>query len=122
MSRFLTLGICAITCLSMAYAVEKPDWWQYKSFKGSYLIYSNDLGEEQPPTKTDRKASFMVTGSVAKDMFDSMYPDDKNSCSSNPGYRERNKGNVSCTHDKDGYTCHFGFNLRTGQSIAGATC
>jgi len=122
MKKFLASGICAITSLTIAYAGEKNDWWQYKSFKGSYLIYSNHLGEEQAPTQTERNASFMVTGAVAKDMFDSMYPDNKNGCSADPGYRERNKGNLSCTLDKDGYTCHFGFNLRTGQSIAGASC
>ena len=122
MKRLLASALGAITGLSIAYAVEKPDWWEYKSFKGSYLIYANDLGEEKAPTQTDRKASFMVTGAVAKDMFESMYPDAKNGCSASEGYRERNKGNVSCTLDKDGYTCHFGFNLRTGQSIPGATC
>lgn len=122
MKKILGVGIGAMAALSMTYAVETSDWWQFKSFTGSYLIYSNDLGEEQPPTQTDRKASFMVTGQVAKDMFESMYPDAKDRCSSSKGYRERNKGNVSCTHDRDGYVCHFGFNLRTGQSIPGATC
>jgi hypothetical protein len=122
MKRFLTLALSAITTLSLAYAAEKGDWWQYRTFKGSFLIYSGELGEEKPPTTNDRKVSFSVTGSLAKDLFDSMYPDAKEACSDDKGYRERSKGNVTCVLDKDAYTCHFGFNLRTGASIAGATC
>jgi hypothetical protein len=122
MSRLLGVALGALTALSFAYAAEKSDWWQYKSFKGSYLIYSGDLGEERPPKQNDRKVSFMVKGPLAKEMFDSMYPDAKERCSDDKGYRERNKGNVSCTNDRDGYVCHFGFNLRNGESISGASC
>ncbi|CDG84870.1 hypothetical protein [Janthinobacterium agaricidamnosum] len=117
----LILSVSAIAVLSLAYAGEK-NWGEYKPFKGSYLIYSNDLGEQEPPTRNDRKISFMVTGTIAKDMFDSMSPDSKDSCSSDKDYRERNKDNVSCTLDHGEYACHFGFNLRTGKSIAGAIC
>lgn len=122
MKNIIRLAIGAISLLSVAYADDKNDWWQFRPLKGSYLIYSGDLGEEQAPTKNDRKVSFAVTGAVAKDMFDSMYPDAKERCSDDKNYRERNKGELTCTHDRDGYSCHFGFNLRTGKSIAGATC
>lgn len=122
MKLLIGLALGAIAVLSVAYAAEKNDWWKFKPFKGSYLIYSGSLGEEQPPTQTDRKVAFMVTGALAKEMFDSMYPDAKDQCSDDKDYRERNKGQVSCTQDKDGYACHFGFNLRTGESIPGANC
>lgn len=122
MKRFLALALGAIASLSLVFAAEKGDWWRYKPIKGSYLIYSGDLGEEQPPTASDRKISFAVSGPLAKEMFDSMYPDAKEACSDDKGHRERYKGNVSCVSDPDGYTCHFGFNLRTGASISGATC
>ncbi|GAB2875878.1 hypothetical protein GCM10027277_51490 [Pseudoduganella ginsengisoli] len=67
--------------LSLAYAGETRDWWQY-----------------WPYAKEAEK------------------------CSSDKGYRKRNKGEVSCIHDRDGYRCFFGFDLRTGNSISGATC
>ena len=112
MKRSLALALGALATLSLAYAAEKGDWWQYKPFKGTYLIYSGELGEEQPWTASDRKISFSVSGPLAKEMFDSMYPDAKEACSVDKGHRERYKGNVSCVRDPDGYTCHFGFNLR----------
>lgn len=122
LSGIIVIGVLA--GLSLAYAGEKNDWWQYKSFKGSYLIYSGSLGEEQPPTSKDRKVSFNIAGPLAKEMFDSMYPDVKEQerCSSDKDYRERNKGEVSCIHDHDGYKCFFGFDLRTGKTISGAIC
>jgi hypothetical protein len=125
MKRLSGLAFGALlAALSLAYAGEKNDWWQYKDFKGSYLIYSGSLGEEQPPTAKDSKVSFNVSGPIAKQMFDSMYPDAKEQdrCSDEKGYRERNKGELSCIHDKDGYRCFFGFDLRTGKSISGAIC
>jgi hypothetical protein len=122
MKRAFALALGAIVTLSVAYAADQGDWWQYKPFKGSYLIYSGVLGEEQPPTSGDRKVSFSVSGPLAKEMFDSMYPDAKEACSNDKGHHERYKGKVSCVHDLDGYTCHFGFNLRTGESISGASC
>lgn len=122
MKRTLAFTLGALATLSFAYASEHGEWWRYKPFKGDYLIYSGALGEEQPPTTGDRKISFSVSGPVAKDMFDSMYPDAKDTCSDDKGHHERYKGNVACVRDTDGYTCHFGFNLRTGASISGATC
>jgi len=119
----LVLGI-SLLGLSAAYAGEKYEWWQYKPFKGSYLVYSGSLGEEQPATSNDRKVSFNVGGPLAKEMFDAMYPDLKGDekCSSDKDYRERSKGELSCIHDRDGYRCFFGFDLRSGKSISGATC
>ncbi|GAB2875904.1 hypothetical protein GCM10027277_51530 [Pseudoduganella ginsengisoli] len=125
MNQLFRLALAMLlVALSFAYAGETRDWWQYRPFKGSYLVYSGSLGEEQPPTQKDRKVSFNVSGPIAKEMFDSMYPDVKEAekCSSDKGYRERNKGEVSCIHDSDGYRCFFGFDLRTGKSITGATC
>lgn len=122
MKRSLVLALGALATFSLAYAAERGEWWRYKPFKGDYLVYSGTLGEEQPPTAADRKISFSVSGPVAKDMFDSMSPDAKESCSDDKGHRERYKGNVACIRDTDGYTCHFGFDLRTGASISGATC
>lgn len=123
----LALIVAATSLFSMAHADEKKPWdGSYKQFKGEYLTYSGDLGEQQPPTQADRKASFMVEGPLAKEMFESIGPDLKDACGTLSGLRVRQKGDVDCTYDKDQraapYTCHFGLNLRTGKSITGSIC
>ncbi|WP_256078024.1 hypothetical protein [Massilia sp. YIM B04103] len=112
---------------SLAYAEIKKPWdGSYQSFKGDYLIYSGDLGEQQPPTRADRKASFVVEGRLAKELFESIAPDLKDACGTLSGLRVRQKGHVDCTYDKDHpaspYTCHFGLDLRSGKSTTGSIC
>ena len=95
---------------------------RYKPLKGEYSIYSGELDNQGAPTAKDRKVSFIVTGAVARDMFNSMGPDDKDACVES-GTRSRSKQNLWCTFGrKDGYTCYFGFDLRSGKSIAGGIC
>jgi hypothetical protein len=115
----LLLG--ASLLLSLAHAKE---WtWEYKPLKASYSIYSGELGERQAPSATDRKLAVEITGQAAKEMFDSMPPDFHPSCSQAKGDRDRRKGKVYCTvHSGEGYRCFIGINLRTGESISGATC
>lgn len=120
-----TVLIVGVTSLmASTYASDKSDWpAPYKPFKGDYTIYSGELGNQQAPTRDDRKLSFIVEGKPAKDIFNSMAPDDKQTCTGEKGARSRTKGNVWCTyHPRDGYTCYFGFDLRTGQSIGGGIC
>ena len=62
MKKQYALAWGALTLFSLAYAAGNSDWGEYRPFKGSYLIYSNTLGEQQPPTPHERKISFMVTG------------------------------------------------------------
>lgn len=94
-----------------------------KPLKADYVIYSGDLGEQMPPTKTDRKISINVTGQSAKDLFDSLGPDIKAECTTGKGERERRKGTVWCFYlPASGYECYFGFDLRTGKSIDGGEC
>jgi len=120
-----TLVIVGTTAaLSLAYAAEQAHWpAPYRAFKGEYTIYSGELGDQQAPTKDDRKLSFIVEGPAAKDIFNAMPPDDKEVCSTEKGARSRTKDNVWCSFQpSDGYTCYFGFDLRSGKSIAGGTC
>ena len=114
----------ATALLSLAYAAEQAHWpAPYRAFKGEYTIYSGELGDQQAATKDDRKLSFIVEGQPAKEIFNAMPPDDKATCGEGEGERSRSKGNVWCTFSpKDGYTCYFGFDLRTGKSIAGGIC
>ncbi|NHZ96621.1 hypothetical protein [Massilia sp. CCM 8734] len=124
MKNILILLSLATGLVSHASAADKEPWEApYKPLKGEYLVYSGTLGERQPPTRNDSKVSIRVEGKVAKDLFDAMHPDEKNKCTAEPGYRERNKDGVSCFYyPGSGYACYFGFDLRTGKSIGGASC
>lgn len=95
-----------------------------KPLTAEYTIYSGSLGDEQAPTKDDRKIAFEVTGQAAKDIFESLYPDVQGvSCSDEKGERLRRKGRIWCVYTPaNGYRCFFGFNLRTGENIAGGSC
>lgn len=65
----------------------------------------------------------MFTGPLAKDLFHHIGPDAKISCGDAPDYRERNRGDLSCTWTKDdGYSCYFGIDVRIGKSMRGSTC
>lgn len=110
--------------LSLAYAADanhRPA--PYRAFNGEYAIYSGDLDEQHAPTKDDRKLSFIIEGPPAREIFNAMLSDDKHTCSTEKGARSRRKSNVWCTfNESDGYTCYFGFDLKTGKSIAGGIC
>ena len=120
-----TLLIAALLVLSVGgQAQEKPVYpAPAKPLKAEYTIYSGGLGDEQAPTKGERKLSIEISGQGAKEIFDSLYPDAKVSCSGEPGERLRRKGHVWCSFaPANGYRCFIGFNLRTGDSIAGGSC
>jgi hypothetical protein len=122
--RIHIVSVVALALFSHARAEGNKGWdGAAKPMKGEYLVYSGTLNEAQAPTKKDSKVSIRVAGHVAEDMFKSMYPDEKLTCTDMKGYRERRKGEVFCTYDpQDGYACYFGFDLRTGKSIGGASC
>lgn len=124
MKRKLASGIAAITLLStVAYATGNAWAWDFKPLKASYSIYSGDLGEREAPTKDIRKLAIAIEGPAAKEIFESIYPDAKVTCSAEPGERLRSKGKVACIYQPlTGYRCSLGVNLRTGESIAGASC
>ncbi len=127
MKKHLLLVVSAATLFSLAYASAKKPWdGTYTTYMGSYLVYSNDLDEKQPPTRADRKMSFMVEGQVAREIFESIGPDLKAACGASSRLRVREKEDIGCTYDNENssspYTCHFGLDLRTGKSIPGASC
>jgi len=128
MKSYRTLTILASAAMfSLAYASAKKAWdGSYTQSTLHYLIYSNDLDEAQPPTRSDQRLSVAVTGELARQMFESIGPDLKLACGTTLGMRQRQRGDVDCSYDKDQpdspYTCHFGIDLRNGKSIAGATC
>lgn len=124
MRKLLPL-IGGLALLSAACAGEKEDWpAPPKPLKAAeYTIYSGELGNEQAPTKDDRKLAIEISGQAAKEIFDSIYPDSKVTCSSESGERLRRKQHIWCSfHPREGYRCFLGYNLRTGQSIPGGSC
>jgi len=107
-----------------SHAQEKPVYpAPAKPLKAEYTIYSGALGDEQAPTKDERKLAIEISGQGAKEIFDSLYPDAKVTCSGEAGERLRRKGHVWCAFSPArGYKCFIGFDLRTGDSIAGGSC
>jgi hypothetical protein len=122
----LVFVVAALTLYSLAQAAEKkPEAWDGspKPLKGDYQVYGGTLSEVIPPTQKDRKVAFMFKGPLAKELFDQIGPDAKMSCSDAPGYRERTRGDLSCTYTKDnGYACYFGLDVPTGKSTNGSIC
>jgi hypothetical protein len=127
MSSLFKKVILAGACVfGVATAATKAWDGTYSSFAGKYLIYSSDLDEKAPPTASDRRASFMVEGGIARSLFDSIGPDLKEACGATENLRIRHRGDLDCSFDKldkkSPYTCHFGLDLRSGKSIPGSTC
>ena len=118
------LFFCALALLPLAQAIEKVEEGRYlaKPLKGDYYVYGGSIGDSTPPTKKDRKLSLMLTGVLAKELFDQIGPDAKDFCSVGPDYRERSRGDLTCTWTKDHeYWCYLGLDVPTGKSIRGST-
>lgn len=125
MNARLVCLVSAFALFSIAHADDKKERGRYlaKSLKGDYYVYGGSIGDSTPPTEKDRKLSLMVTGPLAKDLFDHIGPDAKEACGAGPDHRERDRGDLTCIWTKDdGYSCYFGLNVRTGKSMPGVTC
>lgn len=125
MSPHLLLAFAGALALTTSSAQDKAVYpAPAKPLTAEYTIYSGGIGDEQPPTKDDRKLAIEVTGKAAKDIFDSLYPDVQGvSCSDEKGERLRRKGRIWCAYSPSGgYRCFLGFNLRTGESTSGGSC
>jgi hypothetical protein len=115
----------AFALLPIAHAADKKETGRYlsKQLKGDYYVYGGSIGDSTPPTRNDRKLSLMFKGPLAKDIFDHIGPDVKNSCGATKDYRERSRGDLNCTWAKDdGYSCYFGLDVQTGKSISDSGC
>ncbi len=126
MKKILLL-LASISLLSPAYASKTIVWdGTYAPLKASYMLYSGDLGEKGPAKPTDTKLSVMVEGQLAQEMFNALGADQKDACAASETVRFRQRGDVSCTFDKESktfpYTCYIGLNLKNGKSIPGAIC
>lgn len=110
--------------LSVVTAQSAQKWiFSYQAVKGRYAIYGGGLGDPLPPTKKDKRIAFWIDGKAARQMFEAMGPDLRNTCGADGGYRLRQRAEVSCTYyPDDGHRCAFGFDLLTGHSIGGSIC
>lgn len=124
MRKLFATVIASTALLSWAYASEVTKWdGEYQPLKASYSVYSGTPSEKAAPTKTDRKIAIAIDGAAAKEIFDSLYPDAKVTCSDEKGERLRSKGEVWCSYTPSAkYRCFVGFDLRTGKSYSGASC
>ncbi|MDQ2819271.1 MAG: hypothetical protein M3Y65_02535 [Pseudomonadota bacterium] len=103
-------------------AVAAPSGSAPRPLKGDYQVYGGSLGDMESPTPKDRKVAFMFTGPLAKDLFSQIGPDMKDTCGASPTHRERQRGDLSCTRDTEGYRCYFGLNVVTGKGMDGSIC
>ncbi len=127
--KHLLLTAIAISYASIAYASAKKNGdGTYTSAAIHYLLYSNDLDEAQAPTAKDQGPRLIGRRhrrpGKRNFRFDRAGPETRlrhnAGHTSAPARRHRlllRQGAVVPP-----YTCHFGFNLNKGKSIAGATC
>lgn len=120
------IAAVSLALTSAAYATEKHVEWEgapAKPLSGDYQVYGGTLSEMLPPTAKDRKVAFMFKGALAKELFNQIGPDVKESCSAAADYRERRKGDLDCTFTKaNGYACYIGLDVPTGKSTNGSIC
>lgn len=122
-----SIVVIVLATATYAYAYADGSDWQfsYKPASVNYTLYSGTISEPIPPKGKQKNLSFEINGEAAKDIFNSIGPDVKNSCpaSDNERVRERADGNIRCyLQAKNKYQCYFGVNLQTGKIIPGDIC
>lgn len=121
-SRFV-----ALSCLSIAiFGALAAEWtFSYRPTPARYATYGGTLGDPVAPSKDDSKVAFEIVGAGAKQMFDAMAPDRADQCSGESGarFRSRDDDKLVCVRSsKGGYSCYFGFDLKSGKSVGGSIC
>lgn len=121
------LHVLALLTASVCFAEGGDEAYElrYQSADVQYVIYGQEIDEPIRPTVKDSKVAFVITGKAARKIFDSIPPDrgDEGCVDAGDRLRSRDNHKFSCVKYKDGtYTCTFGFDLKTGKSIAGSTC
>jgi hypothetical protein len=125
MSPRLVVVVSALALLPAHAADEKKENSRYlaKPLMGDYYVYGGSSGDSTPPTPNDRKVSFMLTGPLAKELFDHIGRDSKTECKPSPEYRERRRGDLTCSWTKvHGHSCYFGLDAQRGKSLDDYDC
>lgn len=123
-STWLIFGICTAVSL-LAYAGGGN--WQ--PLRAKYLIHSETATYPEAPTRVDRVLTVAVDGQGAKELFEQIGPDARQTCSSEPGDRARRAKGVECDYaaklsgpNDSHYHCWVGLNLKTGEGDVRVSC
>ena len=122
MKYLFFLALPLIFGVGLAQSAQK---WQfsYQQFKGHYVIYDGALGDPLPPAGKNKSIAFQIDGKAARQMFEAMGPDLRNTCGAEDETRLRQRAHLNCSyHPRDGHHCDFGFDLLSGHSIGGSVC
>lgn len=117
--------ISALALLPAHAADEKKENRRYlaKPLMGDHYVYGGSPGDPTPPTPSDRKVSFMLIGPLAKELFGHIGRDSKTECKPSPEYRERRRGDLTCSWTKVyGHSCYFGLDAKSGKSMDDYDC
>lgn len=130
--RKLTLLIFVAVCqLAGAGETEKKshELNQWNPLQAEYKIHSGNTAYSELPTKSDRALTVHFQGEVAKQVFEQIGPDLKDTCSDAKGDRERRKKGAFCMYharlensENSHYRCWIGIDLRTGEGTVRVPC
>lgn len=123
--RKATLLILSTAALfTLAHAADWDGAW--KPFRASYIIFSGELNERDAPTPTERTMAIALEGKAAREVFNSIGPDLRQTCSQEKGDRARRKEGIDCMFSPagaaKGYRCWIGLNLRDGKTTPVIGC
>lgn len=99
--------------------------FSYRPASVRYATYGNSLGDPTAPSTSDRNIAFEVKGHAAREMFEAIGPDRKDTCAqvSDVRFRSRDNEKLVCTKSSQGvHACYFGFDLKSGKSVGGSIC
>jgi hypothetical protein len=128
--RTLILLVLVAACqLVSAGESDKKQLGQWHPLQATYMIHSGGTAYAEPPTGTDRALTVQFNGDAAKQLFDQLGPDVKETCSDATGDRERRNKAAVCTYtarlenpQNSHYRCWIGIDLRTGAGSARVSC
>jgi len=103
---------------------------RWNPLPAEYKIHSGNTAYSELPTKADSAITVAFKGEAARQVFEQIGPDVKDSCAaSGKGDRERRKKGVACLYETQldsatdsHYRCWIGIDLRTGESDMRVPC
>jgi hypothetical protein len=131
MRKITLLLLICMNQAAVAGQEEKPrhEINQWNEFQARYKIHSGGAAYSEPPTKADGVITVAFRDEAAKQLFDQIGPDVKDTCSSDQGDRERRRKGAYCTYTarlhnpaNAHYRCWIGIDLRTGEGDVRVSC
>lgn len=131
--RKLTLLVLVAYCqLASAGQNEKRPHGlnHWNPLPAEYKIHSGNTAYSELPTNADSAITVAFKGEAARQLFDQIGPDIKDSCGpTNKGDRARRKKGAVCLYETQldsptdsHYRCWIGIDLRTGESDVRVPC